>query len=239
MKRFLLAICILLLVMVGCWAQGPSTAIIKQAHAVTYNITQKAILGSGSKCSATAIGPHALLTASHCEAPTDLLQISGVPAHIIQRVRDEFDHTILLVDYTFPRFATVSLSDPLERGESVFVFGNPGRFTDIFRHGCVAGFESDDDPTAQVLFDLNGFHGDSGSAVFDEHGSVVDVISTITGDTHNHEVEWDSFKLMGGFRLAFKREDLDRAAAFVPPSTTRFPSPETIFPLIKFERRLP
>lgn len=50
-------------------------SIIEKAHKTTFKIEQSGVVTGDSSCSATAIGPHALLTDSHCEQPSDTLYV--------------------------------------------------------------------------------------------------------------------------------------------------------------------
>src|SRR5713226_3523673 len=73
-----------------------------------HHIVQETLANRDS-CSATAIGPHALLTATHCELGSDELQIDGLSAHISKKLRDGNDHTIYIFsDTTFPTYLPVS-----------------------------------------------------------------------------------------------------------------------------------
>ena len=227
LKRFLSVILSLVLVAsTSAFALNP--AVLK-AHKAAHQIRQDMFLIGGAGCSATAIGPQALLTATHCELPTDVLEIRGVnaPVTIVDRIRDGQDHTIyLLRNVHFADYVDVSLSDPLEQGEDVFVWGNPGSWSDQFRKGYITGIVASDDdgpfgistgPTA-VLFDLVGYHGDSGAAVLNADGKIICVISTINMQARKDDPV-DSIRLMGGYTFLFSAKDLERARAFSAPDT--------------------
>ena len=66
MKVAALVLALLILVSPSTAAQVPT--VMQDAHRTTHVISTRTILG-GNRCSGTAIGPHALLTASHCEQP--------------------------------------------------------------------------------------------------------------------------------------------------------------------------
>src|SRR5258708_3268035 len=110
---------------------------ISAAHKTTHEIHQRTIV-EGDSCSATAIGVNALLTASHCELPTDTIAVDGNLAHVLGIIRDGNDHTIYLLDITFVQYASFAKGLP-EIGDDIFAFGNPSGFTDLFRRGTVAG----------------------------------------------------------------------------------------------------
>lgn len=210
----------------------------EQAHKATHTIYLHSMTNS-VKCSATAIGPHALLTASHCEEPTDYISVDGEGAMIVGvPLRDGFDHSIFLVTSTLSDYAEIDSKD-FELGDDVFIFGNPGNDTDIFRKGYVAGFKggTDANPYEELfsgkvsvrmtLFDLNGFSGDSGSGVFDSNGKLRGVINVSYVQNSGHKevngVMDDGYnvKFMGSYGLHFTPEQLQRAKNFVPEKTVR------------------
>lgn len=188
----------------------PTTTPVQKAHAATLHIAQATATG-GDLCSATAIGPHALLTASHCEMPDDelLIQEGSIDTQIVGRLRDGSDHTIYLVTATFENYALVNQSDRLEQSEEVFLFGNPGDWHDIYRRGYVAGRYRN-----EILFDFPVFHGDSGAAVFNASGEIVGVL---TGQQRQQtDDESDNIKLAFSFRLSFSDAQLAQAKSFTP-----------------------
>lgn len=174
-----------------------------------------------SGCSATAIGPHALLTASHCELPTDMLYLSTQekPATIVRRIRDSRDHTIyLLKDAAFKTYAQVRVSGLDEVGADVFMIGNPKHWTSIFRKGYIAGEVSDDPPkelgggpVRHILYSFPIDHGDSGAGVFDTKGRVVGVISTLQFDDDPSQAH---VSMGSGVPLAFSKAALTTASEF-------------------------
>ena len=194
MKTFLLAL-ILLLGTLPAFANPAMDA----AHKTTHTITQKVLVGGGGKCSATAIAPHALLTASHCEKPTGEILIDGTPAHIlIEPIRDGFDHSVLIVDATFANYAEFAYAEP-KVGDDIFIFGNAGSQTDLLRKGYVAKLGKDEDP---YLYDFNGWMGDSGAGIFNAEGKLVGVVSIGNLDQPPDGREyWPTFKLMGAYGI--------------------------------------
>ena len=221
MKQFLLTV--FLLVVLAASAGALSPELIK-AHKASHQIGQEVLLLGGRGCTATAIGPQALLTATHCEMPTDVLYVRGVeyPATIVGRIRDENDHTIyLLQNIHFADYIDVSLTDPKEQGEDVFVFGNPGAWSDQFRKGYITGVKHDESLAGALgvgmpdmtLFDLNTWHGDSGSAILNANGKIIAVLSTGEGQVNPSDPS-DNIVLTGAFVFAFKQGDLDRARGF-------------------------
>jgi V8-like Glu-specific endopeptidase len=193
---------------------------VDRAHKTTHEIELDTILQQ-SQCSATAIGPHALLTASHCELPTSDITIDGDDAKILALTRDDQDHTIYLVDATFKDWSVVSTDKP-EVGDHVFIFGNPGELNDIYREGYLTGFRPVSafaalfgvvSPTV-YLYDMNAWHGDSGAAIFNEKGQISGVVSIITSQSEKEEPGVNGMKLTAGLGLAFSSKQLSDAASF-------------------------
>ena len=147
-------------------------------HAYTHETEQHAKVNGGAECSATAIGPHALLTASHCECATNKIVVDGVYAQIVGTLRDEEDHTIyLLTGITFQEWYAEPLPVdlPLSVGDEVLIFGNPVPFRDMLRHAYVSGT---DGPGPSIMFlDGNIRNGDSGAGVFSPDGKLLGVVS--------------------------------------------------------------
>ncbi len=162
---------------------------IEQQHATTHRIgvydlekgdTWNAEVGH---CSATVVGPHAILTAQHCFMDSNLIRLDAEkdPTRIISAIIDGNDHVIYIVDRTFNSWVGID-ERPLVANEKVHLWGAPGRHTDVFRVGYFVEYapEKELDPTETVQFEnfiLPIYPGDSGSGVFDESGNVVAVTS--------------------------------------------------------------
>jgi hypothetical protein len=215
--------------------------ILEKAHQTTHQIAVVSLLGSGGECSATAIGPHALLTASHCNAVATHVMVDGKSTELLSIISDGLDHSIYLLGegIQFANYATVKLNIAPTYGDDIFLFGNPGSFSDMLRKGYVSGFDKEEDdedaPSLQDIFniltgkkpkqdepkakrhivtyyDFNGYFGDSGSGIFDKEGNVVAVTSFIVSQSHLGYGE----KFMGSFELRLTREQLDQARSFAP-----------------------
>jgi hypothetical protein len=207
MKSILLAL--VLTVGLSCNASVPPNI-----HADTHKIEQLTMFGL-SHCSATAIGPHTLLTASHCEVATDDIGIDGKDvAKITRIVRDNFDHSILyLKDVTFKVWAEFDKEGQI--GDDVFIFGNPGHFDDLLRKGYIAGhapfhIEEVNLDIPITLLDLNGFFGDSGSGVFNTNGKLIGVVSTLSVQQSDKAQS----KYMGMMPMNFTEQQLEEARKF-------------------------
>lgn len=199
--------------------EGAATAIAAS------HVLQEQVITGHFKCSATAIGPHALLTASHCEKPTNYILVDGVRYMVSSIVRDDNDHTIyFLQGPEFAAYANVSQASA-RVGQDIYIIGAPGNFGKLFRRGTVAGFvgpKADSlealfaaavgggDPKQAVIYDYNGFFGDSGSAVFDENGRIIGIISSLYEEEENSP-EKERFRVMEGWPLRFSADQLQRA----------------------------
>jgi V8-like Glu-specific endopeptidase len=145
-------------------------------------------------CSSAAVGPHALLTATHCELGTDVVDVDGVNYDISQKLRDGADHTILILPGAhFSDTLALDQRSPLV-GERIRGWGWPGNIdTVIYKEGRVLKtieIEGVDPPT--WLFAYPVFAGDSGGPVLSDDNKILTVVSL--GDNSAHMV---------GFALAF------------------------------------
>jgi hypothetical protein len=181
----------------------------------THRIMQGTIILPPMVCSATAIAPHALLTASHCEQPSSNILVDGKLMIINSIIRDGWDHSIYLLDGPeFKDYAKV-LPNAFEVGDEVEYNGNPGELINVFRRGYIAGHRFI--PTSRVsgyvitLIDVNGYFGDSGAGVFNTKGELVTVVNTM--ETEGSVTE-TYMKLVGAFDLKFTPEEYKQAADF-------------------------
>lgn len=58
-------------------------------------------------CSATAVGPHTILTATHCLVGGPLV-VSGKAVAIVQRMDDKHDHTLIVTTHRFMHYAHIA-----------------------------------------------------------------------------------------------------------------------------------
>jgi hypothetical protein len=228
MKKFML--CVLLCLMTtACHASKARQEVI-DAHKTTVEIAQRTV-NSSNQCSATIIGPQAILTASHCEEASDTLEVVGtfdpIEVQIKKRLRDGLDHTIYLIDgTTFTNFAKVKQND-LQITEDVFLIGNPGPFSDFFRKGYFSGVKEEQPTLADMFsgaaskppalfFDMHVFHGDSGAAIFNSDGVVVEVLSGMFVTGKEDDADF-SFILAYAYPMNFSEDQLKRAQTFTTP----------------------
>lgn len=183
-------------------------AMYERAQATTHVLQEVDIVMGETKCSATAVGPHALLTASHCEHPFDLITVDTETMQIVVHpMRDNLDHTIYIVDKSFSVWAKIA-AEPPQQGDEFFYFGNPGVYKRYMRKGYIAGFDLTSLNINQIALDVNGYYGDSGAALFNENGEIVSIFSQL--QTQHDEL--NAAKFCYAWPFNFSSAQLDRAA---------------------------
>jgi hypothetical protein len=65
-----------------------------------------------------------------------------------------------------------------------------------------------------LVYDINGFMGDSGAGVFNEAGEVQGVLTAAQVEESKQGDQTVSIKFMDGFKLAFTAADLQAAQTF-------------------------
>lgn len=215
----------LTLVALGAWAWTflPSDS----SSPVTYNhpaIFQErtthgiAFMGANTEeplgiCTATAIGPHALLTAEHCNEDSPVpsrrfyLDSSTHVYHILMHLDDDKDHTIYLIDGpAFKNYDYYTTRKPL-LGERVFIVGcGRNNFPCDIKVGTVLNeFDPSEVNADQGIFyvSIPVVHGDSGALVYGEDGQLLGVITYLVS---KHEGS--------GFELGFSQAEVNIAKGF-------------------------
>jgi hypothetical protein len=104
------------------------------------------------------------------DPPIELL-IDDKMCAISKIENDVTDHSlILLAGCSFSAKARLGIQPSV--GAQVMYWGNPYLFEDMLRIGYIAKKEN-----GSLFLDINGYKGDSGSAVFDSSGKIVGVLS--------------------------------------------------------------
>lgn len=203
MKAALLA----LVLLVGGGAAIPASAPAQPVNTdrPEHLSSVRLLFKDGGSCTGTVIGPHTILSASHCFADAPLVGhcIAGIclPAAVTKSVSDGRDHTIIWVGGSFGEAVQARIgAAKLVQGEELHFWGNPLGRRDLLRRGYVSGFESPD----WVLIDSLVGPGDSGSGLFNEAGEIVGVISSVYAPT-------EYFHLMGARMLGFTPEQYAQA----------------------------
>lgn len=149
-----------------------------QQHRSAHHINFKNII-EGDSCSATAVGPHTLLTAGHCLMASTEIKIDGASAHIASLVFDDADHMLIVTDATFKEWLRIDQTavDNISPGTAVHMWGNPGRSTDVARSGSFIRWEDYSDTIQLAVFELPIYAGDSGSGLLNDAGAIIAVAS--------------------------------------------------------------
>ena len=202
MKRILSALLTLVfLIPFSCASDRSKKAERHQAAHWIIMVTRddSGAIEEAAGCSATAIGPHTLLTAEHCYLPNETLYLdspvedvkSGVAFAFHPTAADFiFDHEDhMLIDVPGAHFAVYI---PLKnfrtprQGEHYYLFGNPGGITDQYREGYVTGKttisaaeKGDIDAKSDALYMLVGpiVGGDSGSSIYAKNGQLIGIVT--------------------------------------------------------------
>jgi hypothetical protein len=143
-------------------------------------------------CTGTAVGPHAILTAEHCDdgagaSNTISLDLATHEYHIRERFKDGRDHIIYRLDG--PAFEDISVihERAAKEGEYVHYYGDPEGayppklFTGIVKHS--------DDPSELTrksgmrYYTLDSYPGCSGSAIYAVDGSIIGLITYGNSET--------------------------------------------------------
>lgn len=210
MKKVLMSLLLSLsLVATACAAHMPKQLLTTTHRTEMHAVVVDELLGlpveRGAICSATAIGPHALLTANHCDLGATTVSVDGNPAAITERITDGYDHMIFMVNITFGSWAKFGKMPKV--GDEVWLRGNPDGLNQLVRHGIYSGiiFEQSENMLRAIsMFDINGWHGDSGSAIFDKHGKIIAVTSYGFSD--------GGFDMIGTLSLHFTKAQLLKAS---------------------------
>lgn len=150
-------------------------------------------------CSATAIGPHKVLTAKHCLAGGITgWRMNGRTVTITQVEIDEHDGALLTTDLYFKHIATFGPTP--KQGDVVFSHGNPNGTPGILLVGRVAGWVDYMGAVKVMVLDRNDWYGCSGAGVFNADGQIVGVVNAI--------FPWpqQGWRLTAVFPLTFRAE---------------------------------
>jgi len=183
--KYVLAL--ILLTLAGCAEGHPRDSALR----ITFS--------GGGLCSATAVGPHLILSAEHCFKGDRLVTINGEPAYALRLVKDGNDHVLVRVSKRFKTWARMG-SNP-EPGTHVQMWGNALGLSFAYREAYVSVYKDED-----ILYaGSDTAPGDSGSGLFAPDGSVVGVV---TGTKSVVFKNGSAFTLLWTMRLKFSADQL-------------------------------
>jgi hypothetical protein len=143
----------LLAILFTVWVAAIITAFLMSGcAALPQNTAHRVDLKTGI-CSATAVGPHTLLSAGHCFTDKHSILIDGKPAAVLNVIPDGADHVLVIVTATFTDIATRGQMPGV--GGNVEYWGNPDGLHDIYRRGYIVGPVVVDDKYI-ILLNANG-----------------------------------------------------------------------------------
>ena len=195
-------------------ANHPATLQEQSTHmlGVMYDVESEHPMGY---CTGTVIGPHAILTAEHCNEGKALQLDSVLHTYkIVKVLKDGRDHVVFLVDG--PAFYDVALyaSRYPVVGEKVHIYGNGGRaYPAVHKTGTVLGeYAPSEIRSAAGMFycSLLVIPGDSGSAIYGEDGKILGIVTYSSTENFGPIVKTHT----AGFALNFTPEQIKEAQEF-------------------------
>ncbi len=231
------------LCLMGC---TPRKLPVAKVDPVAQKATHLIIFMDGNRgkslCTATAIGPHALMTASHCNKDEKLttihLDIVFTDFHIQKTLTDDRDHDIYLIDGPSLQNTVPYKVRAAKPGEHVHLYGNgDGEYPAHREDGVQTPFNDPSEIDHQegvVQFSTEVIAGDSGSAVIsDEDGSIVGVTSYLWTDKDTKVVTAVDF--LPGFTDSQITEAITFAPSldWKPPVSAKTPEPKRT-PFVRF-----
>ena len=201
----------------------------------TLTIQEKAehrvvFLGEG-QCTATAVGPHAILTAVHCNehgVTKVKFDMSMNETHLLSKTLDGRDHVIYVIDGP-PLKNFVSLPDTVQvksalSVEHIYIYGaGGGAYPPVRKDGyqinARVGDPSEiDEREGLEYYSIPVIPGDSGSAIFGGDGRVIGVVTWSKGllkPGYDPEENESYDRIGAGYDIAFSRAQLDAIAVGV------------------------
>lgn len=185
---------------------APHPAPIEQtaSHLVQFQNSFGTTVGS---CTGTAIGPHAFITAQHCNDgdrnTTVAFDYTMEPYHLLGHISDSNDHVIYFTDATFKNIMPYVRDVP--HPGPVHFYGCGGyQFPCELKSGpMLSVFDTSDINQAHGMFymGIEVIPGDSGSAIIDDKGHIVGLTT----------YKFSDGRQAAGFALAFTDEQITKA----------------------------
>jgi hypothetical protein len=207
MKRILSLFFVLCLVL-NCSAYDAFSGLKRHQHDAMHWIVM-VTPDQKAGCTANVIGPHALLTAQHCDLAGATVRLDGSKEdhQIVEKEYDGHDHMILIVDGVYFDDKIDYHPHQVTQGQQVYFWGNPQGIHDQYREGIATGmvaFDGDElvhDGTPVQLFMMDTQPGDSGSAIFNTDGDLVGIVTYGVFDG----------MFAGSYSLNFSKQQIQRA----------------------------
>ncbi len=160
-------------------------------------------------CGGFAVDTNVVATATHCVVAALMhgedIYFNGKSCDTDTIIEMDYrDHLLVSTCQSYSHTAKLA---PLPKvGEHVFVWGHPDGWPLMYREGAVAGAYPQEEawnetPAGAIttFYDFNLWHGDSGSAIYNEDGEVVGMVS----NTWNSEEP--GFYLVGSYSFNFSQ----------------------------------
>lgn len=140
-------------------------------------------------CTGTAIGPHAIMSASHCDEDGSVVSLSvdlTIEKHkVLRRISDGRDHIIWLIDGSPLKNIEPVMQATAKIGDVVTIYGSGGgAYPPDAKYGRTISCEdpSDADAAAELrCYSIPAIPGDSGSAIYNASGEIVGLVTYSDG----------------------------------------------------------
>jgi hypothetical protein len=179
------------LLVVGTVKHRPIQSVAVQRPITIQQRAEHRIKFPDGQCTATAVGPHALLTAAHCnesDLTTVTLDLSMKKFHLLSKTIDGRDHVIYIVDgQEFHNFVPLQPgAHPAGTFEHVYLYGSgggayPPQYKEGYRSFAVQDVSEVDQADGLVYYTIHVIPGDSGSAIYGEDGRIIAVTTYMVG----------------------------------------------------------
>jgi|GEM_PF-1706543 len=191
----------------------PPSQVTKEQRATHFIEFQDERNYGVSVCTATAVGPHSILTAEHCLKNGDATQLTidyTLETHFILAVAgDGRDHVLLLIDGSPFRNIEPINSGTAQLHDVLTIYGDGGAlYPPVPKYGRAVNCldPSDIDEDAGILCTtLPVIGGDSGSAIYNSKGEIVGLVTYAVAEAPYTNI---------GFSLNFTPKEIAQAAAF-------------------------
>ncbi len=191
----------------------PPSQVTKEQRTTHFIEFQDERSDSVSICTATSVGPHALLTAEHCLKNGDATQLVidyTLETHSILAVAgDGRDHVLLLIDGSPLRNIEPINAGTAQLNDVLTIYGDGGAlYPPIPKYGRAVDCQdpSDIDVDAGILCTtIPVIGGDSGSAIYNSKGEIVGLTTYAVAEAPYTNID---------FALNFTSKEISQAVVF-------------------------